>query len=79
MPRALKERDTPFKLIILDRRDGHIIYETTDANQGWDGIDRQTGTMVDYEQTYIWKVTLVSPQPGEQAEYFGTIIPLHKR
>ena len=79
MPYALTVRNTAFRLIIIDRNDGHLIYETNDASEGWDGIDRQTGAMVKYENSYIWKVTINRPESGEKSEYAGTIIPLANR
>lgn len=79
MPYALKLRNTPFRLIIIDPNDGHILYETTDANSGWDGIDRQTGQLVTYEKAYIWKVILEKHLQNESPEYAGTVIPISRR
>ncbi len=79
MPYALKLRNTPFRLIIIDPNDGHTLYETTDANLGWDGIDRQTGQLVPYEKAYIWKVVLDKHLPNESPEYAGTVIPISRR
>jgi len=78
LPYALKERNVGFKMIILDPRDGHLIYETSDASQGWDGVDQSTGSMVKFQTAYIWKVTLNNPAPGEKSEYAGTIIPTQR-
>jgi hypothetical protein len=78
IPYALKERDVEFTMIILDPNDGHLIYETSDASQGWDGIDRQTGQLVKFETSYIWKVTIANPAIGEKSEYAGVIIPLKR-
>lgn len=76
MPFSLTVRGDKFRLIILDPRDGHLVYETTDPSQGWDGVDVQTGNMVKYETAFIWKVTIDNPKPGENSDYAGTIIPL---
>ena len=79
MPYSLKLRNTGFRMIILDPRDGHLIFETSDASQGWDGIDRQTGQLVQYETAYIWKVVLDKPLKNESPEYAGTVIPISRR
>ena len=79
MPYSLKLRNTPFRLIILDPSDGHVLYETSDASMGWDGIDMQTGQLVPYEKAYIWKVVLSKAEKNEPSEYAGTIIPLANR
>lgn len=79
MPYSLKLRNTPFRLIILDPSDGHVLYETSDASMGWDGIDMQTGQLVPYEKAYIWKVVLSKAEKNESSEYAGTIIPLANR
>ncbi len=78
MPYALKERNTGFKMIVLDPTDGHLVFETTDANEGWDGVDQSNGTMVKFGTAYIWKVTLFNPEPGEKTDYAGTIIPTQR-
>ena len=44
----LPRGDTPFKMIIIDPSDGAILFEeTSSADMPWDGIDRNTGKMVD--------------------------------
>lgn len=78
MPYSLTKRDVQFTMIILDPNDGHLIYETSDASKGWDGVDRQTGSLVQMEKVYIWKVNLNNPEKGESSEYAGTIMPLAK-
>lgn len=79
MPDALVDRNTGFQMIILDPRDGHVVFETNDASIGWEGNDKQTGKMADYQKAYIWKVTLNNPMPGENPVYSGTITPLERR
>ncbi len=74
MPFALTVRDTKFKMIILDPKEGGLVYETTDASAGWDGIDRRTGKPATHASTYIWKVTLENPLPGESNDYKGTVM-----
>lgn len=73
MPYALQERDANFTMLILDPNDGHVMYETSDASKGWDGIDQSTGTMAPVGNQYIWKVTIMNPQKGEPSAYTGTI------
>lgn len=78
MPYALKERNVSFTMIVIDPRDGHVLFETKDASQGWDGVDRKTGGVVDFESAYIWKVTLAKKASGEERnEYSGQVIPVH--
>lgn len=79
MPYSLKLRNTSFSLIIIDPKDGHVVFETSDASQGWDGTDRQNGQLVPYETAYIWKVVIENPEKNESPEYAGTIIPLANR
>ena len=78
MPYALKERNVNFTMIVIDPTDGHVLFETKDASQGWHGVDRKTGSPVDFESAYIWKVTLGKKASGEERnEYSGQVIPVH--
>jgi len=74
MPYALTIRQTPFKLIVLDPDNGGLVFETTDADNAWDGIDRRDGKLVSGNKSYIWKVVLQHPVAGEKGEYRGTIV-----
>lgn len=74
LPVALQNRISPFKMVILDPNDGGVVFETSDASQPWDGIDRRDGKLVNSNKVYIWKVSIKSPEPGEKSEYKGTII-----
>lgn len=75
IPRALVEReDVKFTMIIVDKDDGHVMYETSDASQGWDGVDRATGEQLDYQKTFIWKVTIENPVSGERPVYGGSAV-----
>jgi hypothetical protein len=74
MPEALTVRNVDFNMIILEPSTGSIIFETTDATNRWNGIDRRTGQYVDANKAYIWKVTLKNPVRGEKSEYKGTVI-----
>lgn len=76
MPFALKERNTPFRMIIIDPKTGAKVFETSDASEGWDGINRTTGEQVKEGSIWIWKVILKEPNLGEQAEYSSTITRL---
>lgn len=76
MPFALKERNTPFRMIIIDPKTGAKVFETSDASEGWDGINRTTGELVKEGSIWIWKVILKEPNLGEQAEYSSTITRL---
>jgi hypothetical protein len=74
IPFALTVRNTPFRMVILDPDNGGVIYETSDASNAWDGIDRRDGKLVAANKAYIWKVSLQKPEPNEKSEYRGTII-----
>lgn len=74
MPHALKERNIPFTLLIIDPASGAIIFESNDVNNTWMGIDRRNGQAVDPNRPYVWKVSLQQPLGGEKAEYKGTVI-----
>jgi len=80
MPRALIEReDVKFSMIIIDHTDGHVMFETSDASQGWDGVDRTTGQALGYEKTFIWKVTVENPESGERRVYGDNAIILPRQ
>jgi hypothetical protein len=74
LPVALQSRTSPFKMVILDPNDGGIVYETSDASQPWDGIDRRDGKMVSSNKSYVWKVSIKNPEIGEKSEYKGIFI-----
>jgi hypothetical protein len=74
LPYALKERNSAFKMIILDPDNGAVIFETSESTNPWTGIDRRDGKMVVSQKAFIWKVTLSNPEPGEKAEYKGTVV-----
>ena len=76
LPYALTKRDTPFKMIIIDPSDGAILFETSSADMPWDGIDRNTGKMVDENKSFVWKVILENPESNEKPEYIGTVVRL---
>ena len=76
MPFALTQRDVKFTLMILDRRDGGVVYQTSDAAMPWNGVDMRSGQLVNSGQDFIWKVQLVNPLPGEPSEYKGIISKL---
>ena len=76
IPFALTQRATPFNMIVIDPADGAILFETSSADQPWDGIDRNTGKMVDENKSYVWKVILDQPESNEKPEYLGTVVRL---
>ncbi|MDB4075112.1 hypothetical protein N8Z27_00640 [Crocinitomicaceae bacterium] len=80
IPIALVERiGVKFSMIIVDHTDGHIMYETSDASQGWDGIDRATGEQLGYQKTFIWKVSIENPKAGENSVYGSSAIILPRQ
>jgi len=74
MPFALKSRQTPFKMAIIDPDNGAVIFESSDSSNEWDGTDIRTGKMVSSNKAYIWKVNLSKPEKGEKSLYSGTIV-----
>ena len=76
MPFALTKRNTPFKMIIIDPSNGAVIFETTNASQAWQGINKNTGELVKENTSFVWKVILQNPEPGESPEYMGTVVRL---
>ena len=73
LPLSLIERDTPFKMLIIDPKDGKVIFETNDKNNPWDGKNQFTDQLVAEGSEYIWKVILMNPEKYEKNEYRGTI------
>jgi len=73
LPLSLLERDTPFKMLIIDPKDGKVIFETNDKNNPWDGKNQFTDQLVTEGSEYIWKVILMNPEKYEKNEYRGTI------
>jgi hypothetical protein len=73
MPYALTKRNSAFSLIIIDTDNGGIIFESSDASNPWDGIDKRNGQLVNKNKAFIWKVTLTSPEKNEKSVYKGTI------
>ena len=73
MPYALSKRNSAFSLIIIDTDNGGIIFESSDASNPWDGIDKRNGQLVNKNKAFIWKVTLASPENNEKTVYKGTI------
>jgi hypothetical protein len=77
MPYALKVRNVDFKLTIIDPSNGAIVFETSDASEGWNGIDKRSGQLVEVQKPYVWVVRISNPLPGEQPEYKSTVIRLN--
>lgn len=71
IPVALTLLDKKFEMFIYDI-EGHLLYQTNNANNAWDGRDARTH--VDAAQgVYIWFVTLVN-ENGEQEIYRGQVL-----
>lgn len=73
MPFALEERTTGFSMIVVSTKDGGVVFETNDASVKWNGIDKRTGTLVDFNTPFIWQVKLDNPLPNEKNTYKGTV------
>lgn len=76
IPYALVERDVKFNFIIIDPKNGSIIYETNDKLKPWNGIDYRTGNLVEINSNWVWKVVIENPLKGEDSNYKGIIIRL---
>lgn len=74
IPNALLVRGSVFTMIIVNPKTGATLYSTSNAADGWDGVDRTTGELVGENETYVWKVFLKNPVAGEKSEYSGTVI-----
>lgn len=72
LPYALTERNVKFKMIIFDR-EGRVVYETSNADQPWNGIDMKNGKEIDGTDVYTWKVQIFNPEPGERNVYQGSV------
>jgi len=75
IPVALLHRKTPFTMQIIDPQKGTVIFQTS-TTDGWNGIDATTNQLVKENTYYIWKVSLLHPEPGEQREYKGSVTRL---
>jgi len=73
MPFALEQRNTAFTMIIVSTQDGGIVFESNDATVKWDGIDKRTGALVDYNTPFVWQVKLENPLPNEKNTYKGSV------
>lgn len=74
IPFALKERNTGFTMMIIDPKDGGLVYQTNDPNAGWDGTDKRTGNQAVNGESYIWKVVINNPVAGETDNYKGVVL-----
>ena len=74
LPEALRLRNTPFRMIIIDPSNGATIFETSDIGNPWTGIDSRNGQLVEYNKSYAWKVILSQPVDGERSEYAGPVV-----
>ena len=66
IPKALPLLNLPFTMTIYDRQ-GKMVYQTTDANQPWDGLYTQDGIPAP-NGVYIWVVQLTN-ENGEVEMY----------
>lgn len=73
IPYALTQRNTSFNMIIIDSQSGELVFETNEATNPWNGVNRRTGQLVEAKKSFIWKVTLANPEKGEPTEYKGVI------
>lgn len=69
MPRALEVMNVPFKMMIYDRN-SKLLYETSNVNQPWTGIDVSTNQVVP-TGGYVWVVKL--KKDGKEEVYFGSV------
>ncbi len=59
-----------FKLYVFDRW-GHLLYETNDINQPWDGKDKSKNELVPND-TYVWKA-IVKDKRSKAHEFVGRV------
>ena len=63
-------------MIVIDPINGAVIYETSNSDQAWDGVNKNSGELVEKNKSFVWKVILQQPEKGESPEYMGTIVRL---
>lgn len=76
MPFALKQRNTGFELVIIDPETGRTVFKSISPENVWDGVDMNSEQADKVNKSYIWKVKLNQPEPGEKSEYNGTVLRL---
>lgn len=74
MPYSLTERKANFNLTIVDPITNEVVFESTDAQNAWNGINQRTGKMTESGKAYIWKVQIFNPLPNERPIYSGTVV-----
>lgn len=74
MPYSLTEREVKFHLSIVDPITNELVFESSDAQNAWDGINQRTGKMTESGKAYIWKVQIFNPLPNERPIYSGTVV-----
>lgn len=68
------ERNVGFEMQIIDPKTGQLVYQTSNADQPWDGVDIRTNQLVAPNSTFVWKVTIQKKATGEPKNlYQGTI------
>ena len=72
LPKALSVRATGFTMVVMNKNNGAIVYQTSDASRPWDGKDQNTGENVATD-VYVWKVVLSNPLPNEKNIYQGLV------
>ncbi len=58
-----------FEMLIFDRN-GHILFETTDTNSGWDGT--KSGAVIP-QGVYVWKISVKDYYTGDRHVFRGHI------
>lgn len=79
LPKALELRGIGFEMQIVDHKTGAVIFRTKDASTPWDGINHNTGEFAGYYNSFIWKVFISNPLPGEKSEYRGSVSLIQKK
>ena len=69
---GIKTRE--YKFYIFNRW-GELIFSTTNMNEGWDGTHK--GKKVE-EETYVWRIVVVTKENGETIEKMGHVTVIHK-
>lgn len=73
IPKALEVMNKEFRMVIYNRAK-QMVYETSNANQPWDGIDMRTNAQAPNE-VYTWVVYLKNAN-GTTDRYYGQITKL---
>lgn len=66
IPRAFEAFDTRFTVTVMDQNSGKKVFESSNANEKWDGRDKDG--YIRYGSSYIWTCTFVNKYQEEETQ-----------